>query len=64
MTFGERLRALRKEMGYTQGEFAERVGIAQNNISQYERNKIQPSLSRLEWICMALDVSATELLGF
>lgn len=64
MTFGERLRALRKERGYRQGELAELTGIDQNNISQYEHDKFQPTLSRLEWLCIALDVTATELLGF
>ena len=64
MTFGERLRALRKERGYRQGELAELIGIDQNNISRYERDKTQPSLSMLEWLCMALEVTATELLGF
>ena len=64
MTFGERLRALRKEKGYRQCELAERIGTDQNNISRYEQDKTQPSLSMLEWLCMALEVSSTELLGF
>ena len=64
MTFGERLKTLRIEKGYRQGELAKRIGIDQNNISRYERGITQPSLSILEWICVALDVTATELLGF
>lgn len=64
MTFGERLRALRKEKGYMQGELAEIIGINQNVLSWYENDKVQPTLERIEWLCKALDVSATELLGF
>jgi transcriptional regulator with XRE-family HTH domain len=64
MTFGERLRALRKEKGYTQGELAEKIGINNNILSKYETDKVQPTLERIEWICSALNVSATELLGF
>lgn len=64
MTFGKKLRAIRKEKGYTQGELAELIGIDQNILSHYELDKHYPSLSRLEWICGALEVTATELLGF
>lgn len=63
-TFGEKLRALRKEIGYTQGELAEKIGININILSQYETDKVQPTIGRLEWLCTALNVSATELLGF
>lgn len=64
MTFGQRLRTLRQEKGYRQGELAEKIGIDQNLLSRYELDAFQPSLSRLEWICGALEVTATELLGF
>jgi transcriptional regulator with XRE-family HTH domain len=64
MTFGERLRQIRKEKGIKQGELAKRIGINQDVMSMYERNKVQPTLSRIEWICNALEVTATELLGF
>ena len=64
MTFGQRLRTLRQEQGYKQGELAEKIGIDQNLLSRYELDVFQPTLSRLEWICGALEITATELLGF
>lgn len=64
MTFGERLKTLRIEKGYTQCQLSKRAGITQYQLSVYERNGLQPSLSTLEWLCEALGVSATELLGF
>ena len=64
MTFGKRLRALRKSKGYRQGELANRIGIKQSILSLYELDKMQPTLERIEWFCVALNVTATELLGF
>lgn len=64
MSFGERLREIRKEQGYSQREFAQIVGITQCLLCRYEKDRIQPTLSRIEWLCSALNVSATELLGF
>ena len=43
---------------------AEEIGIDQNMLSKYETDKVQPTIGRLEWMCTALNVSATELLGF
>lgn len=64
MTFGQRLRKIRKEKGLKQGELAQKVGIKQTLISRYEKGHNQPTLERIEWLCRALEVSATELLGF
>ena len=63
-TFGERLRRIRKERGYTQKDVGMKTGIARHLISHYERGDNEPSLSRIEWLCEALNVTATELLGF
>ena len=64
MTFGERLRALRKERGYKQGELAKKIGMHQYLLCRYEKDQVQPTVDRIEWLCTALNVSATELLGF
>jgi transcriptional regulator with XRE-family HTH domain len=64
MTFGERLRKIRKEKGIKQGELAGRIGIAQYVLSRYEHNLTVPTLTSIEWLCIALEVTATELLGF
>ena len=61
--FGKRLRELRKEKGYTQAEFAARVGIAQNTLSQFENEIAMPSIPVLIAIAQTLDVSTDFLLG-
>ena len=40
-TVGQRLARLRKERGWTQVELAERVGIIQALVSDYERDKLR-----------------------
>lgn len=37
MTYGERLRSLRKELGLTMEQFGDRVGVKKNTISRIER---------------------------
>jgi transcriptional regulator with XRE-family HTH domain len=39
---GERIRRLRKERGWTQTEFAERIGCSQRSITYYEREGKYP----------------------
>lgn len=57
------LKRLREQKGMTQGQFATYCGLYPIQISQYERG-ITPSIMTLEILCEALDVTATELLGF
>ena len=59
---GERLTRLRKQRGYTQVEFAEKVGITQVLISMYETDRRQFSVEMAIRFAMALDVSLDELL--
>jgi transcriptional regulator with XRE-family HTH domain len=53
---GTRLRALRTGQGLSARELAERLGISASAVSQIERGKLQPSVSRLIAITDALDV--------
>jgi transcriptional regulator with XRE-family HTH domain len=62
-SFGERLARLRKERGITQVELAEKVGLAQPNISDYERGRFQPSAPLIIKLVAILGVSADDLLG-
>ena len=39
MSFGQRLRERRKELGYTQGELAEKLGISLSAVSNYENGQ-------------------------
>lgn len=64
LTFGERLRIIRKKKGLQQQELAKRTGINQSHISNYEHGKYIPTISTLKLFCEALGVTATQLLGY
>ncbi|HRU39965.1 MAG TPA: helix-turn-helix transcriptional regulator [Candidatus Goldiibacteriota bacterium] len=62
-SFGNRLSRIRKSKGFTQVELAEKMGIIQVLISDYERDKLRPHHDMVARFAQALDVSADELLG-
>ena len=62
-TFGQRLARVRQEKGYTQVELAEKMGIIQILISDYERDKLRPYYDTIINFSKALEVSTDELLG-
>lgn len=63
-TFGQRLRRIRKEKAITQSQLSEKTGLPQCQISSYENERYSPNISTVEWLCKALNVTASELLGF
>lgn len=62
-TIGQRIARLRKERGYTQIELAGKMGIVQNLISDYERDKLRLHAEMAVRFAQALEVSTDELLG-
>ena len=63
-TFGKRLKKIRKQKKMPQWKLAKKIGISQQQLCMYEADRHVPSLTIFEWICTALGVSATELLGY
>jgi transcriptional regulator with XRE-family HTH domain len=62
-TIGQRLARLRKERGYTQIQLAEKVGIVQTLITDYERDKLRLHAEMVIRFAQALEVTTDELLG-
>jgi transcriptional regulator with XRE-family HTH domain len=62
-TLGERLKRLRKARGYTQVALANAIGIIQELVSTYERDKLRLHADMVVRFAQALEVSADELLG-
>lgn len=58
---GARLRALRRDRGYTLTEFAEIVHRSKSTLSKYERGEIAVDVATLDELARALDKSAAEL---
>ena len=62
MSLQERVKQLRKEQGWSQGELAERVGGDPAQISRYENGRITPSADAVVKLAEVFDVSTDYLL--
>ncbi|MCM1315097.1 MAG: helix-turn-helix domain-containing protein [Prevotella sp.] len=62
MTFGQKIRNRREQLGYTQIELAKRVHTTQPYISRLERNNFNPSMKMIKNIADALRISTDYLL--
>lgn len=60
---GQRLALLRKEKGITQKELAERLGVTQSMVSDYENGVMRLHSDLIAQLTAILAVSADELLG-
>ena len=63
MTISERIFERLKQLSMTQKEFAEKAGIQQSTISEWKKNKTNPSSDKILAICKALDVTPQWLLS-
>ncbi|MGH3189918.1 MAG: helix-turn-helix domain-containing protein [Streptosporangiaceae bacterium] len=63
VTFGQRVRHLRRTRGLTLAELGERVGRAPSVLSLLENGRREPKLSLVEQLAGALSVPVTELLS-
>ena len=60
-TFGENLKNLRKQQNISQGEFARLIQTTQQRVSEWECNKVEPSLYNIIKILNVLNVTFEEL---
>lgn len=59
--YGERLRNLRRERGFTQEEVALRADITTSYYGQIERGSANPSVALLEKICAVMGISISDI---
>jgi transcriptional regulator with XRE-family HTH domain len=62
MGLGERVRQLRKEMGWSQAELGDKIGTDSQRVSRYENGRISPSVDAAVRIAEAFNVSLDYLL--
>ena len=62
MIFSERIKQLRKEKGWKQGELAEKIGSDARQISRYENSRVTPSLDAIVKLATAFDITIDYLL--
>ena len=63
MEFGKFFKDCRKESGLSQKEVAERLGIHQSNISDWENNISRPDYEKLIELAKIYNVTLYQLLG-
>ena len=61
--FGENLKTLRKQKGFSQEEMATRLHVVRQTISKWEKNLSVPDADTLIRLAEILEVSVSELLG-
>jgi transcriptional regulator with XRE-family HTH domain len=61
-TLGQRLARIRKERGLTQKDVAERTGLIQTLVSDYERGRLRLAADMIVRFAVALGISTDELL--
>ena len=61
--FGENLKTLRKQKGFSQEELAARLHVVRQTISKWEKNLSVPDADTLIRLAEVLEVSVSELLG-
>lgn len=60
---GERIRRLRRESGFTQGELGKILNVSAQAVSKWERSKTCPDVMTLPTLASLLGVTTDELLG-
>ena len=63
MTFGERLKLLRKEKKFSQETLGEKIGVARTSVANYETDRNYPTSEVLEKLSDVFNVSIDYLLG-
>ena len=61
--FGENLKTLRKQKGFSQEELAARLHVVRQTVSKWEKNLSVPDADTLIRLAEILEVSVSELLG-
>lgn len=62
MTFGERLKMLRKDFNISQDDLGKKIGVARTSIANYETNRNYPTSEVLEKLSDVFNVSIDYLL--
>ena len=63
MKFGERFKTLRIQNGYTQADIANKLGIHQSNVSDWENDVSRPEYENLIALAMLYYETLESLLG-
>lgn len=63
MDFAQKLRKLREEVGYSQGDVADRLDVSRPAVSSWESGKVRPRLNKLEQLADLFGTTVADLMG-
>ncbi len=63
MNYGELFKKARKDCGYTQKYVADKLGIRQSNVSDWENDVSRPEYENLIKLSILYEISIYDLLG-
>ena len=63
LSFGERLKTLRRESGFSQSYIAEQIGVSIQSVSNWECDNTMPDISQIVPLASVLGISTDCLLG-
>lgn len=63
LSFGERLKTLRRESGFSQSYIAEQIGVSIQSVSNWECDNTMPDISQIVPLASILGISTDCLLG-
>lgn len=63
MALAENIKNRRTAKGFSQEELAKMIGVAQKQISQYERGQRRPDCFNIVYLAKALDTTAEQLVN-
>ncbi len=63
ITFADRIKEMRTDLGISQYKMAELLGVSQPTIAKWEAGIIEPNLKTIKKICQILKVSSDYLIG-
>jgi transcriptional regulator with XRE-family HTH domain len=63
VALGRRIRRLREDVGLTLAQLAEKAELSPKHLGELERGRGNPSLSKMEKLVEALDISLAEIFG-
>jgi transcriptional regulator with XRE-family HTH domain len=64
ITIGKQIQKLRELKGISQQDLAAKCNFEKSNMSRLEAGRVNPTLSTLEKVAKALDVTLAELFSF
>ena len=58
----DHLKGMRKKIGITQAQAADRIGVARTTYAEYEQGKIQPPMDKIQRICSVFGMDTNDLI--